>query len=324
MSHEINSIAYQNATPWHKLGNRVDWQELENLEPEQKIAAFQKQAGLDWRILERTISYRDHQGQVTSTEAKKILIRSDNGFDLSVVGMGYKVVQPYEIMQFFTDLIGEGVQIDVAGALDSGRKIWCLASNDEAKFSLGKDDVVRPYIQLVTSCDGSIATHAYYTSVRVVCANTLRMSERDMQNGISISHRSNFDASAIKQKKMGMYDYSQFAKHADRLASTASSEKTFTDVMESLFAVRDDKGVLTRASKKAIESVLDSVHTSPGARLPSSQGTLWGLLNGITHHVDFKTGARNDNNRFKSSQFGNGASTKSKAYDLLTELAVAA
>lgn len=323
MSHEINSIAYQGETPWHKLGNRVNWTELEKLEPEQKIAAFQKQAGLDWRIMERSISYRDHNGEIAQSEGHKMLIRSDSGFNLSVVGKGYHVVQPYQIMQFFTDLIEKGVQIDVAGALDGGRKIWCLATNEQAAFSLTKEDVVKPYIQLVTACDGSMATRCYLTSIRVVCANTLRMSERDMKNGISISHRSNFDASDVKEK-MGLYDASSFAEQADRLASTPMTQKTFDDVMEELFAVRNDEGKLTNASTNAISGVEKSVKTSPGAEFSTAKGTLWGLLNGITHYIDYEGSARNDNNRFKSSQFGNGAKTKTRALDLLNDIAIAA
>lgn len=320
MSHMIDTIAYQNATPWHGLGNRVDYQQLEKMEPQQRIAEFQKQAGLDWRILERTISFRDQNGGIAQSNTHKALLRSDNGFQLSIVGSKYNVVQPYEIMQFFTDLLDSGIQIDVAGSLDDGKKVWCLATNNNASFALGSD-IIKPYIQLVTSCDGSMATCAYYTSVRVVCNNTLQASRGDMKAGVKVSHRSTFNASDVKQK-LGLQDTEEYASIADKLASAKCSTMMVSEVLETLLAKRDSAGEIEneKALKKTVPQIIDSINHSPGADLPSAKGTLWGLLNGITHYVDYKGSARNDNNRFKSSQFGDGAKLKNQAYNILSDM----
>ena len=56
-----------------------------------------------------------------------------------------------------------------------------------------------------------------------------------------------------------------------------------------------------------------------GATLPSSQGTAWGLLNAITEYTDHDYG-RNENNRFKQSQFGQTAQLKEKALAYILEV----
>ncbi len=44
---------------------------------------------------------------------------------------------------------------------------------------LNQKDVVRGYVLLVTACDGTLLTVAQFTSIRVVCNNTLRIALGD-------------------------------------------------------------------------------------------------------------------------------------------------
>ena len=49
--------------------------------------------------------------------------------------------------------------------------------------------------------------------------------------------------------------------------------------------------------------------TGRGANLASARGTAWGLVNAMTEYVDHQSG-NNVNNRFRSGQFGPGATLK--------------
>lgn len=42
MAHDINSIAYTNAVPWHGLGNRVT--------PGASIDTWAREAGMNWTV----------------------------------------------------------------------------------------------------------------------------------------------------------------------------------------------------------------------------------------------------------------------------------
>ena len=60
-----------------------------------------------------------------------------------------------------------------------------------------------------------------------------------------------------------------------------------------------------------------SLASAPGAHLDTAQGTGWGVMNAVTHYVDFKARARSQNNRFNSGQFGAGAKLKREAFALI-------
>jgi len=47
MAHLVETMAYAGATPWHGLGN--------NLPQKQPIEVWQREAGMDWQILESPV-----------------------------------------------------------------------------------------------------------------------------------------------------------------------------------------------------------------------------------------------------------------------------
>jgi phage/plasmid-like protein (TIGR03299 family) len=95
---------------------------------------------------------------------------------LGVVSDRYKIVQNTDAFNFLDSLLQDGViRYESAGALKGGRVVWALArmpSQDE----IAPGDVSRRYILFSTTHDGSGSVHALPTSVRVVCANTLRIA----------------------------------------------------------------------------------------------------------------------------------------------------
>lgn len=172
MAHLVEQMAYVGQTPWHGLGNQ--------LAPRQPIEVWERQAGMDWSILESPVHYTaDSAGglsQIMSYPDHKVLFRSDNKTPLSVVGARYKVVQPREILEFYRDLTAKsGFELDTAGVLKGGRKLWALARTGQTGVLRGNDQT-DAYVLLATACDGSMATTAQFTSIRVVCNNTLAVA----------------------------------------------------------------------------------------------------------------------------------------------------
>ncbi|GAA6135185.1 hypothetical protein NBRC116188_19750 [Oceaniserpentilla sp. 4NH20-0058] len=164
MSHQIETMAYKGSTPWHGLGN--------HLPANQPIEIWAKQAGMDWKIRQSPVRFitgqSDVLGEIKSFEDKKVLYRSDTNTALSVVGNRYKVVQPREILRFYRDLNEQaGFELETAGVLKEGKKIWALARTGQSG-SLRGNAVSNGYVLLATACDGSMATTAQFTSIRVV------------------------------------------------------------------------------------------------------------------------------------------------------------
>ena len=197
MAHMIDTttgraaIAYAGEAPWHKLGQQ--------LTPGASIETWTREAGLAYTVLESPVLYRT--GAATEPEmfkGRKVLHRSDTGGALAVVSDSYHVVQPAEVMGFFEKLVElGGFQLETAGVLSYGRRVWGLARvNDGAEIIGG--DVVRPYVLLGTSYDGTMATVAKFTSVRVVCHNTITAALGSGE-AVRVLHSERFDADRVRQ-----------------------------------------------------------------------------------------------------------------------------
>lgn len=138
------AMAYVGATPWHGLGQQ--------LTPGASIEDWTREAGLAYTVLESPVLYRTEAATDPEVfKGRKVLHRSDTGAPLSVVSDGYRTVQPAEVMGFFGKLadIG-GFEMETAGALSHGRRVWALARVSAAAEILA-GDTVRPYILLATS-----------------------------------------------------------------------------------------------------------------------------------------------------------------------------
>lgn len=199
MAHAIETMAYVGETPWHALGNA--------LPPKQSIEVWAKEAGMDWNICESPVRYMTEQagslGAIMSFNEQKVLYRSDTKAALSVVSGRYQVVQPKAVLEFYRDLTEiSGFELETAGVLKEGKKFWALAKTGK-EATLKGNDVVKGYILLATSCDGTLATTATPTTVRVVCNNTLAIALNGASSAIKVPHSTSFDPQAVK-KQLGI------------------------------------------------------------------------------------------------------------------------
>ena len=201
MAHLVETMAYAGQTPWHELGHA--------LPAKQGIDVWAQAAGMDWCIQETPVRYlaSDADSGLSGLYAEpkefveqKVLYRSDTQAPLSVVGSRYQVVQPRDVLEFYRDLTEvAGYELETAGVLKAGRKFWALARTGKSMALKGKD-VVNGYLLLATSCDGTLATVAMPTTVRVVCNNTLTMALKDGVGSVKVPHSTTFDAQAVKRQ----------------------------------------------------------------------------------------------------------------------------
>ena len=187
--HLVQSMAYVGAEPWHGLGNK--------LTPKQPLEVWAAAAGMDWSIEEAEVRFvagsadnRAGLGSIHAFPEQKVLYRSDTRAPLSVVSSRFQVVQPAEILEFYLDLteLG-GYELETAGVLKEGRKLWALAKTGQSATLKGRD-TVNGYLLLATACDGSLATTAQFTSVRVVCNNTLAIALGDSTGAVKVTRLS--------------------------------------------------------------------------------------------------------------------------------------
>ncbi|BBP74699.1 hypothetical protein PHLH7_08030 [Pseudomonas sp. Ost2] len=321
MAHLIEQMAYVGATPWHGLGSR--------LSPKQPIEIWQREAGMDWKIQDSPVHFKSDSigalGSIHTFPEQKVLYRSDTKAPLSVVSPRYQVVQPREVLEFYRDLTEvSGYELETAGVLKGGRKFWALARTGQGTTLKGNDQV-NGYLLLATSCDGTLATTATPTTVRVVCNNTLTIALDGANKSIKVPHRTRFDPQAVKkQLGIAISQWDAFM-HRMRLLSERKIQSYeamgfFTRVLCDASPHSELSAVLPneRALRK-VQCLYEG--QGRGSTLESAQGTAWGLLNAVTEYVDHERRARSIEYRMDSAWFGQGAQIKQRALEAALQLA---
>jgi phage/plasmid-like protein (TIGR03299 family) len=353
MAHELTTrangqteMAFVGETPWHGLGQRVTQGAT--------IEVWAREAGLDWTAKRSAVQY-PFGDTMREFGDKHVIYRSDTGAPLATVSKDYKLVQPLEVLEFFRDLTEAGDwHIHTAGTMQGGRRLWALASN-HTEGLVAPGDRVRGNLLLATSLDGTMRTMAAMTSIRVVCANTMRTAFADVgasstgkvakgtKGAISVSHRSEFDAASVKEHLgVARQSFDQFMNQAREMANSGISKADAVGVLRELFG--QPKPVVSSvapapAPQMSDASILDMVLSQPvgeqrehrnipkvmslfegagrGADHPGAAGTKWGLFNAVTEFIDHSA-SRTQDTRLTSAWFGQGHELKVKALELLT------
>jgi len=313
--HLVQTMAYVGETPWHGLGNQ--------LARKQPIEVWARQAGMNWQIEEAPVSFiAGHAGTlgaIHSFPEQKVLYRSDTKAPLSVVSNRYQTVQPREILEFYRDLTeAGGFELETAGVLKEGRKLWALAKTGQQTVLKG-GDTVQGYLLLATACDGTLATTAQFTSVRVVCNNTLAVALDDGTGAIKVPHRTQFNPQAVKQQ-LGIA-VSSWDSFMVRMRALSERKVRPTQAHDFFRRLLDMPNLATTEAKpqpndralRAIQALYDG--KGMGADLPSASGTAWGLVNAVTQYADHERRARSADHRLDSAWFGVGANLKQRAWD---------
>ena len=312
MAHLISSMAYTNAPPWHGLGNR--------LTEKQPIDVWAKQAGMDWNIKQSPVYFHSQRHTSVLYPDHQVLFRSDTEQALSVVSSRYQVVQPREILEFYRDLTeAGGFEMETAGVLKGGRKVWALAKTNQSAV-LKRNDVVNGYLLLATACDGTLATTAQFTSVRVVCNNTLAVALANGSGAVKVPHSTTFNAQAVKkQLDISVSSWDHFIYRLKTLSERKVNNAEAQNFVQRLFKeIASSPSTVNESAMKKVMALYDG--GGRGAELTSSKGTAFGLLNAVTEFVDHERRARSQDYRLDSAWFGAGALLKQKSLEHATLL----
>jgi phage/plasmid-like protein (TIGR03299 family) len=312
--HLVQSMAYINEVPWHGLGHQ--------LAPNQPLEVWADQAGMNWHIETSDVRFATDRFGLDVVHAfpeQKVLYRSDTKAPLAIASSRYKVVQPAEILEFYRDLteVG-GYELETAGVLKDGKKLWALARTGQS-VTLKGHDTVNGYLLLATACDGTLATTAQFTSVRVVCNNTLAIALGNGAGAVKVPHRSEFDAQAVKQQLgVAITPWSEFEDYMKAMAECRVSEKAVEHFLEKVFAYTSS-GATRQPSLAVNEQAIKKVHSlyvgqGRGTNLASARGTVWGVLNSVTEYVDHHRRSRSSDYRRDAAWFGQGATLKQRAW----------
>lgn len=314
MSHDIDqstgkpAIAYVGEKPWHGLG--------EELPGGQPIEAWLQAARLDWELKRLPVQYLV-DGKLRTMEEKFVLARSDTHEALSIVSDDYQIVQPREVLEFYRELMDDyGYTLETAGALDLGRKVWALARTGvtEAADKHGEDRIAA-YVLLATSCDKTLATTAAFTSIRVVCQNTLFFATEEVRKKgrpqVKVPHNFRFNADQVK-RELGLMDpaWKAFMERVRKMAAYRMEAGAASSFFKSLLAQKDKP--LSRTAEREHQTITALFRSAPGQEISTAKETLWGAVNAVTYFTDHVRSGSEE--RLDGAWFGAGYALKEMAW----------
>jgi phage/plasmid-like protein (TIGR03299 family) len=305
-------IAYVAQKPWHGLGQQ--------LTPDAPIDVWRKEAGLDWEAqVSPVMFWPEGIAAPQVVENKNVIFRNDTKTPLGVVSDRYKIHQPADVLDFFNTLVqSAGFSLEVAGAIKGGKRIWALANVNKEAVVL-HDDAVKGYLLLSTSFDGSAATIGQFTSIRVVCNNTLSAADsEETSSRVMLTHGTDFDSSLMRERLgiiVGGFDgmMDKYRSFARQDVSSAYAKEFFNKLFPATFDPETQKLKESRGFKR-VTDLFDGA--GMGSNFPGVYGTRWGLLNAVTQYIDHERG-HNVDSRMNNAWFGNGNRMKTEAESLL-------
>jgi phage/plasmid-like protein (TIGR03299 family) len=336
MAAEIESIAYRNAPPWHGIGFNIQ----EIVSPNEML----KTAGLNWTVSKRPMFTASSSKFINEPVSYDLLVpdmyalvRDSDSKILGVCGPKYQPFQNTEVFDFFNRFTEAGhMHMEVAGSLKGGTWVWALAKLGDGTFNLMGDDENYSYLLLVSPHIWSEAMTIMFTSVRVVCWNTLTqaLGKKLIEKFRFIHNRSFSDIkdvaeAAVEQAMINKMVYEQKAKllSETKIVDMTKLYEYIVRVMNPSVTRRVPKDQTNPATfdVRTTGQILLNFHTAPGSKLATSRETWWGAYNAVTYFFDHQYGRSGPEQRLYKSWLSHiNAVKKRKAFDFAVEYAQAA
>lgn len=324
MAHQLSfnkqgqaEMFYYGDKPWHGLGTKVEGA----LTSAEAITA----AGLDWEVEKVPAGFVNSDGLFTEVDGKFTMVRKDIQNGLGIVGTDYTPFQNKDAFRFFDAVVGEkAAMFHTAGALFGGRKVWLLAKIPQDIVVKGVD-VSQNFLLLTHAHDGSQAVTTMFTSVRVVCQNTLTMALKSAAGAVSkMKHTANVGMRVNQVRDtLGMTTLivARMQEYANALASKSINTDIVNDFFERMgLKVMEQDSAVSKTKKENIrERIMDKLGETNRA-IPQIADTRWALLNAYTDFVDHDKSVKPSSTTDKwadSILFGGGAEAKQKALNAL-------
>lgn len=348
MAHEINYNDNYGETrkngkrAWHGLGDEIE-------EGLSAVEGF-KQIGLGWETIMAPLTANiDVMGEDgPSTIQVPLLGKGDNGSTpmahmraddktlLGIVTSGYRPMENMDLARFADALSGVdgGVQIETGGSLHNGRRVFALVKLPEV-VKATSEDVMDQYILVQNGHGGFAAFSCYPTSVRVVCANTLRWSERDIAKGLKFRHSGDWDdkvAQARVALGVARQETERFQEQVTALVDTRLDGKDLEvfmgrvydkcfyggrELIKTAAMEQDTFDKLILKKNEIMNKWTDNLHNER-QMLTGIRGSAWAAYNAISEYHDHERGRfggiDESNARVSSNVFGVSQGHKSVAF----------
>lgn len=277
-------------TPWHGLGSVLSG--TPSLEEAIRLS------GQDFTVEKVPVFVRNADGTYAEVKRYAGIRRVEDGTTMSIMGEDYGTVQnaaAHRVVEGF--LAQPGVNLTTGGRLDDGRRLWMLLEAGDGIAVPGDDSLVRAYLLVSWSHDGTMTFTTRDTAVRVVCQNTLSAALGASSLSFRVKHTrrasDKVDGYAERVAALGA-SMDEFSKMAAALAAAPFSKDDWRTLADTLFPLPTD------AEGKVVEGIrLERAFAAQDALLGLRGGATvagpmadnaWGAWNAATEAYDWLLG----------------------------------
>jgi phage/plasmid-like protein (TIGR03299 family) len=315
MPHEVETMAFFGATPWHGLGTRLAEEDLYD------VARTCEKSGLNWDVELVPLQTADTQAKV----AHKGVRRKTDGRVLGVVGPRYTALQNKDAFAWFQPFLdAREAALHTAGSLREGSRVWVLAKLQREPLVVAPGDEVEKYLLLSHGHDGSLAVRVGFSPIRVLCANTLALAHRsDASKLIRLKHTKDVLENLANVREIMNAADAEFTATAEQyrlLARRSINQQDLRKFVKRVLKVEGQDEISTR-TENVIERIIGLFETGRGNNLPSVRGTYWTAYNGVSEWLGYERG-RSPQTRLDSLWFGDSANLNRYALQVALDMAV--
>lgn len=335
MAHEIRKtdnfaeVRSNGQRAWHGLG-------IEIPEGLSAVEATER-AGLGWKTdLLPVYADRMTADGMERIESPKhrLHVRRDTGGVLGLVSDSYSAVENIEAAAFADALLGEdaAMSTETVGSLFDGKRFFVLMRMPR-NIVAARGDELATYVAVTNGHGGTAAFAAYPTSVRIVCNNTLRMSEADLSRGARFIHSGDVKGKMQTAQLVLGFAQKRIAKLGEQVEAMARTQITGAQVkqfMADAFAAAfprpqtEDGELLEKwlAKRETVFAEWRQLFTNERNAMESIRGSVWQAFNTVTEWHDHGRGRTEDGSdaRIASNLFGVSHEAKQKTLKLALAL----
>ena len=317
--------------PWHvTLARRLDTPEL-MVGSDRKLTVGEALvlAELDWEVATAPL-YASIWEAYVEVPNRVATYRTDTG---AILGSGlsnaFKLVQNRDAFTFADHIIDTaGAHCETAGSLFGGRQVFLSMELPDDIHVDGDPSEYRLFLVISNGHDGRSKLRVDVTIERVICRNTLRISQERAISSWAIRHTSGIDGRVMEARNSLQLSHryvEAFTETAGAMVGSTLADRQVDDILAKLFPLTEsqqervdkDPGKLAAMPLGMVRAIYQE---SPS--IEPVRGTAYGVLNAVTEYVDhaktYRDSKRGDSEDVRAEHLMfDDADAKQRAWDLL-------
>lgn len=326
-------------TAWHRKGHTIA---REGATVEGALDTIEGNYEVEVRPTYRMKYENGEPTGVIECETAFVTVRADTDAELGSVGKGYNALQNREAFISIQPLIDDGIlTLETGGVLHDGGMLWMMGRFETAQFGPVVQEVfgdeLRPFGLWTNDHRGKRAASVANVTQRVVCKNTHRMADREMQASkkfVKVYHKGDVAENMVEasHKMFGglKHRFEIAAAHYLRMKKATLTEAQFGKmVLDTIVPAREIDAKDEKSTRVQNLLAKDQTKRTEIRRLwdegdgHSGDHSAWEAFNAATQTIDHNETMFRSGNRVQSLLEGQLCKMKDSILDkILDEVSV--